>query len=146
MRSVSRFLVLVAMVMVAMVTIWITGCAVSPPAGTSEAASTPVGEVQQALTGCELDCPDGSVLTCGLPCSVPDANTLICNGVTSHCPPTCIPHGCNGGCGTIDDGCGGTLECGSCEPPSCRPPTIACCGGCFAPATCAKREQQGTCN
>jgi hypothetical protein len=147
MRSVSRFLVMVTMVVVAMVAIWSTGCAVSPPAGTSEAASAPVGEVEQALTGCELDCPNGGpVFTCSQPCSVPDANTIICNGVTSQCSPICIPLTCDGACGTINDGCGGTLHCAPCET-GCGPRLVDCCGDgrCMTSATCRQIERQGGC-
>jgi hypothetical protein len=40
---------------------------------------------------------------------------------------------CNGACGTVPDGCGGTLSCGTCQPPtSCggrRPPGIKCSAG-----------------
>ena len=140
MRTVSRFLAVVAM-LGALVAIW-TGCAVGPSGGASE-ASAPASEVQQALTGCELDCPDGSVLTCGLPCSVPDANTLICNGVTSHC--TCTPHSCNG-CGLQDDGCGHQIDCGPCDT-GCPTGKVDCCGDgtCVTPAICRKLVLQGTC-
>lgn len=79
------------------------------PAGISE----PVGQVEQAITGCELDCSDGRH-TCGSPCSVSN-NTLFCNNVaTAQCScirRTCASAGAN--CGTIADGCGGTLSCGA---------------------------------
>lgn len=71
---------------------WVTGCSamddgVSPLAAPS-AVADPVGEVQQAVTGCELDCPGGQVFTCSDPCSV-DGGTLNCNGVLTTCPPVC---------------------------------------------------------
>jgi len=43
-------------------------------------------QASQAVTGCELDCPGGPVLTCSQPCSV-TATTLNCNGTIRTCPP-----------------------------------------------------------
>jgi hypothetical protein len=135
------------MVMMAMV--WSTGCILGgdPLSGSTEPAGVdPVGQVQQAVTGCELDCPGGTVLTCGLPCSVPDSNTIVCNGVTSHCPPpSCVPHGCGGACGPQDDGCGNPLDCGPCD--TCPTGRVDCCGDgvCVSPTLCHKLILQGTC-
>jgi hypothetical protein len=48
----------------------------------------PVSEVDQAVTGCELDCPGGQIFTCSDPCSV-SGGTLDCNGTLTTCPPVC---------------------------------------------------------
>src|SRR5215510_12532388 len=43
-------------------------------------------QMSQAVTGCELDCPGGQVLTCASsPCSVSGMN-LTCNGTVTTCP------------------------------------------------------------
>jgi hypothetical protein len=31
---------------------------------------------------------------------------------------TCTPRACNGSCGTVDNGCGGTISCGACQQPT----------------------------
>jgi hypothetical protein len=43
--------------------------------------------------------------------------------------PTCVPFTCAELCGTVSNGCGGTLHCGVCSPPpptKCPPPTYKC--------------------
>jgi hypothetical protein len=52
-------------------------------------------------------------------------------------PTTCAAQGKN--CGTIPDGCGGTLSCGSCAAPqSCGGSGVAnVCGGCTPTVSCA---------
>ena len=80
----------------------------------------PTDRVDQAVTGCEVDCPNGSTLTCSTtPCMVVNATTLSCGGVTSQCPtsPPCIPRTCDdvgAECGALSDGCGHNLNCGFC--------------------------------
>ena len=32
-------------------------------------------------------------------------------GNCPDCAPLCVPQGCNGRCGTVSDGCGGTVTC-----------------------------------
>jgi hypothetical protein len=37
-------------------------------------------------------------------------------------PPTCVPVKCTAAvCGVVPNGCGGTVDCGKCPPPGCRP-------------------------
>jgi hypothetical protein len=74
-----------------------------------------VSQVEQADTGCELDCPGNPPITCAAPCSVSDG-TLTCSGVPTVCPP-CTPTTClaaNADCGVTPDGCGHMLDCGTC--------------------------------
>jgi hypothetical protein len=41
-------------------------------------------------------------------------------------PPTCTPIKCGAGmCGVNANGCGGTVDCGKCPPPGCKPTTCA---------------------
>ena len=87
----------------------------------------------QDVTQCELDCPGvgAPVFTCTtLPCSV-TANTLTCNGTVQTCPaPTCLTCQSAGvECGPVSDGCGGTLNCGSC-------PSGQACIGNFCEVSC----------
>lgn len=87
----------------------------SPGCGGSDVAdgAEPVSQVDQDITMCEVDCPSGPVLTCTTtPCSV-TATSLTCNGTTTNCPcGTCATSGAD--CGSISDGCGHTLNCGTC--------------------------------
>lgn len=113
-------------------------------------AAGAVSQVNQDVTQCELDCLSGAVLTCTtVPCSI-TATTLTCNGATTTCPP-CVPTTCeaNGAtCGTISDGCGGTLSCGTCgsgqqclaNTCGCDAGKVDCCGNgvCTSPALCPK--------
>jgi cysteine-rich repeat protein len=64
-------------VLVATLLVSVAGCGDVRTAGESQTS--------QALTGCELDCPNGQVFTCSQPCSV-TATTLNCNGVVTSCP------------------------------------------------------------
>jgi hypothetical protein len=85
----------------------------------------------QAITQCELDCPGGQVFTCTtLPCTV-TGTSLTCNGSVTSCP-ACTPTSCSAAgaeCGTLSNGCGGTLSCGSC------PTGLSCVGNfCDCPA------------
>lgn len=84
----------------------------------SESQTTQVNESQttQAVTGCELDCSNGTKLTCQQPCSV-SGGKLTCNG-TVHTCPVCVPRTCGTACGLISNGCGGTLNCGICPCPA----------------------------
>ncbi len=54
-------------------------------AGCGDVQISNESQASQALTGCELDCPDGQVFTCSAPCSV-SSNSLNCNGVITNCP------------------------------------------------------------
>lgn len=96
---------------------WNTGCGVSSDSSTDES----LGQSEQAVTGCEVDCSNGSKLLCSVtPCTVVNTTTLNCNGTISTCPPpsTCVPKTCdqlNAECGSVSDGCGHNLVCGSCE-------------------------------
>jgi hypothetical protein len=90
-------------------------------------------QTSQDVTGCELDCPDGSVNICPQqPCSV-IGNSMNCNGTVTTCPspPQCVPRTCGASCGQISDGCGHTLNCRSC---GCRPGTHDCHDGTCVPA------------
>ena len=76
-------------------------------------------EAVQAVTGCEVDCSNGSKLLCtATPCQVIDLTTLSCQGIVTQCPPTiCVPRTCadiDAQCGSLNDGCGHTLNCGAC--------------------------------
>ncbi len=83
--------------------VMMTGCADVQDANQSQKS--------QAVSGCEVDCAGGQVLTCTItPCSA-TATTLTCNGVITNCPPPqiCTPgdvRGCcafSGGCGCIGE-------------------------------------------
>lgn len=54
---------------------------------------------------------------CGDPCDAPDGVTAACSP-EGHCAVAeCVPRTCEelgAACGALDDGCGGTLECGTC--------------------------------
>ena len=55
------------------------------------------------------DCPSGSSCNSG---------TCVQNPVTPAPPPACVPDSCQSlarECGTLSDGCGGSLSCGSCQ-------------------------------
>jgi hypothetical protein len=59
------------------------------------------------------------------------AGFRICGAGTTYCSYTnsciasgascaaCVPRSCEGGCGTVSNGCGGTMYCGAC-PPTCK--------------------------
>jgi len=53
--------------------------------GCGDIQSANESQASQAVTGCELDCPNGQVFTCSQPCSV-TATSLNCNGVITNCP------------------------------------------------------------
>ncbi len=91
-----------------------TGCGnvQDPNQSQTDESPTNESETSQAVTGCELDCPNGPVLTCSDPCAV-FGNNLFCSGGVTSCP-SCVPSGCGGACGVVSDGCGGTLNCGTC--------------------------------
>ena len=77
-------------------------------------------QTSQDVTGCELDCLDGSVHICPQqPCSV-IGDSMNCNGAVTTCPTTCVPRTCGTSCGVISDGCGGTLQCRTCCPTGTR--------------------------
>src|SRR5690606_24537867 len=67
--------------------------------------------------------------------------------------PSCNPETCGTRCGIVPDGCGGTLSCGECPPPSCIPTTCstegATCGtiadGCGGTVTCGPCEAGQIC-
>src|SRR5262249_57345686 len=63
-------------------------------------------------------------------------NTLFISKPTTCTPTTCAAQGKN--CGTIADGCGGTLTCGSCTAPQ-------TCGGRGVANVCATACTQTTC-
>jgi hypothetical protein len=108
-------------------------------------------EAQQAVTGCELDCPGGQVFTCSEPCSV-GGGVLNCNGVETVCPPVCNTCASLGlECGQASDGCGNVLSCGGCaigsqcvagvcEFVGCPVGRVDCCGDgvCVSPTLCRK--------
>src|SRR5262245_7805053 len=75
------------------------------------------GQVEQPDTGsCILDCTSGEHFSCSAPCST-NGTTLTCPDGTRSCPAQCVPTTCSDAsaqCGTISDGCGGTLSCGTC--------------------------------
>ncbi|MEM9862431.1 MAG: MopE-related protein [Myxococcota bacterium] len=54
--------------------------------------------------GIDQDC-SGEDLACDADAGAPDAAV----------PDVCVPRGCDGRCGSVDDGCGGTLSCGPCD-------------------------------
>src|SRR5205823_8468457 len=61
---------------------------------------------------------------------------LTVNPASSCTPTTCAAQGKN--CGTISNGCGGTLTCGSCTAPqTCGGGVANVCGGGCTPTTCA---------
>lgn len=72
--------------------------------------------------------PDGEVF-CNATCATPITCNFngACDGdetrwtCSSDCPCT-TGHSCSGYCGTVGDGCGGTLNCAPC-PPGCGPAT-----------------------
>ena len=101
-------------------------------------------------------CGDGAVNNFGEECEPPGSvcpNTKTC-APDCTCPP-CLPRTCVPGtdCGVIDNGCGGTVDCGACTPPAtcvmeaCCTPDCAgsecgddgcggSCGTCIPPAVC----------
>lgn len=110
-------------------------------------------QVAQDVTMCELDCPSGDVFTCTtVPCSV-TANTITCDGTTTTCP-VCVPTrtcaGVGADCGSISDGCGHLLDCGTCGSgqqcvgntceTACPVGKVDCCGDgiCRSPFICSK--------
>jgi len=76
-------------------------------------------------------CPGpGEICSAGICTCVSDSNCLPGhNCVNGHCCilTTCAAQSAN--CGSIPDGCGGTLDCGTCTPP-------ASCGGAGVPYQC----------
>jgi hypothetical protein len=91
-------------------------------------------------------CHGGGCLPQGAPCdaALPCCSGSICTGGT--CVQTCTPTTCaaqGATCGTIPDGCGNTLDCGSCAAPqTCGGGGTANVCGC-TPTTCA--AQGATC-
>ncbi len=82
------------------------------------------GTIKSACTGLTIkcgDCPQGEVCNangvCGKPCT----------------PKTCAADFSQFECGTFDDGCGGTVKCGTCANGVCNQTTKTCC----ATNTCA---------
>ena len=98
----------------------------------SSETAAPTGEVEQAVTGCEVDCSNGSKLLCNVtPCRVVDPTTLDCQGTVSHCP-VCVPKTCadrRAECGSVSDGCGHTLNCGTCDDGVCLGTHVCGCPG-----------------
>jgi len=79
-------------------------------------------------TGNEI-CIIGSCVSTGDPCV---GGSLVCNEATNFCDPPCVPFTCEAqtaNCGTIADGCGGQLNCGTCTLPD-------TCGGGGIPNLC----------
>jgi N-acetylneuraminic acid mutarotase len=70
-----------------------------------------------ALAGCGLD--NSNKNKCAVQEDCTDGN--VCNLVTGICeePGQCTPATCEDKCGTLDDGCGGTLVCGCTAPEVC---------------------------
>jgi cysteine-rich repeat protein len=83
--------------LVATLLVTMTGCGDVQNANESENE----GQTSQALTGCELDCPNGPVFFCSQPCSV-TATTLSCNGTITTCPPPVI---CGNGVREFGEAC-----------------------------------------
>jgi len=101
----------------------------SEPPTDPQPTTEQVEHVAQPMTGCELDCPNGSVFTCSGTCSVVPNTSITCNGTTTQCP-SCVPQTCDQlgvFCGTTVNNCGQTVNCGGC--PSTRPVchTTKCC-------------------
>jgi hypothetical protein len=121
-----------------------------------------------------LDGCDG-ILDCG---DCPEGETCSGGGVSNVCgtppPPACRPTTCAAAgaeCGSLGDGCGGTLQCGTCPqgetcggggtanvcgtppPPACQPTTCAAAGaecgllgdGCGGTLQCGTCPQGETC-
>jgi len=67
---------------------------------------TDAGETQQTCAG---DCRVGGVCNNNGTCDVGAGET------SENCADcVCVPNTCNGRCGTVADGCSGTLDCGAC--------------------------------
>ena len=107
--------------------------------GSTGGGSAVCGSVLCTATSCgSLVDPCGAVVDCGYTncaqgiCGAADPNTGV--ATPNVCPPCtkldCTTAGAN--CGSILDGCGGTIDCGTCTAP-------ACCG-------CAPTGQVGTPN
>jgi hypothetical protein len=76
-----------------------------PAVGVSATLSSDLGEVQTT----KLDSDHANCGTCGNACGTNES----CTGGACLCAPTtCAAHSWN--CGTAPDGCGGTLNCGTC--------------------------------
>ncbi|MCS6797652.1 MAG: hypothetical protein NZ898_03840 [Myxococcota bacterium] len=109
----------------------------SPDAHADGGSACPPGR-HRCGESCADDGPDdpstGCRLGCGMPCPVPEHAEAICTS-EGRCDFRCVPPATRSGdgcrctprtcadvgaaCGTIDDGCGGRRECGSCASGSC---------------------------
>lgn len=81
----------------------------------------------------------------------PDAATPVDGSVVAHpdAPAACVPTTCfahNATCGSLDDGCGGQLDCGYCEYQSdaCENNTCVCQPNCYM-SQCGDDGCGGTC-
>jgi len=122
----------------ALAALWLVACSTVDDRASGAPPTDPTGQVEQDSTVCQLDCPFvGVTLTCTTsPCSV-GTNSITCGPVGT--PPTpcpqCVPKTCASAgaeCGTLHDGCGGTLDCGGCGTgQTCNANTCvrACTGG-----------------
>lgn len=92
----------------------------------SQDAELPVRVEVRDCGGPPVDC-DSLGVSCGS-VEIP-GGTLACGDgggcacVGGHCADECVPATCEGRCGSVGDGCGGTLDCGSC---GCIPTTPFC--------------------
>jgi hypothetical protein len=69
------------------------------------------------------------MITCSMICTAPETcggggSPNVCGCTPAVCPPNA--------CGDLDDGCGGTVACGTCKPPT-------SCGGGGVPNRCGRR-------
>jgi hypothetical protein len=94
--------------------------ACNPSTGYCESTPRPDGTECDDLDDCTTDetCSDGLCTGGTLDTSNPDCCQCECETCGSYCG--CAPSTCEGleaTCGTLSDGCGGTIECGECESP-----------------------------
>lgn len=87
----------------------------------------PEGQTQASFTATTSTVSTSTVATISASLSGTATATLTVNPTASCTPTTCAAQGKN--CGTISNGCGGTLSCGSCAAPQ-------TCGGGGVPNVC----------
>lgn len=114
MRSAFRSVVMTVYAMM----LWSAGC------GTGDESATQTEQTQQAVTGgCNVDCPDGTTLTCPMTgtCSsdfIHTPHSITCNGVVTTCAPPLPPL-----CGDLGYACArNTLCCDYAGGFACRYP------------------------
>jgi hypothetical protein len=88
-------------------------------------------------------CPAGRCLTCGAnnTCAFSCASGQVCHAGACCTPKTCAALGKT--CGTVADGCGGTLHCGTCEATQCQ--TCGADNTCVSTCTAGQVCCGGTC-